>query len=196
MRIAAPSPTPDPAQFADFAASLRSWLVALLAWMVDVFDHIPKRGMVGAIFAHPLVAAAIATARRQVARDLRRTVAGLRLLLIAHAYCRVAPIVQRRAATNQRPRAAPPGFRLARPRAAALRQMIGDTLKDVHCGSLRQRAERLRDMLDNLEPLIAKVAARMARLLHRRAGPALVLIAAQETLRQLARYQPAFANTS
>jgi hypothetical protein len=175
----------DPAPLEAFRASMRDWLVGVLAWLVDHLSAAPKSGLRGAIIAHPLVAAAIAKARREVTADLRQSVRELRMLLIALAYARVAPIVHRRIATAPAHRGAPSGFRFSRHQSGVLRQVIGDALKGVHEGSLCERAKRLRDLLDNLDPLIARVAARMARMLHTGRGPALVLVCAEDAVRHL-----------
>jgi hypothetical protein len=55
-------------------------------------------------------------------------------------------------------------MRRARPRVRFYRRVTGGLFRDMHRGSLRQRAERLARILANLEPLMARTRKRIAAM--------------------------------
>ncbi len=179
MRIVA-QPRFDPAPLEAFGASMRAWLIQLLAWFCATIECLPPT-----LARRPEVRAALAMAKHHVRADLRESVRDLRKLLIAHAFIRLA--LPARRTRTQRPSSIRPGFRRAARRSTLVRRFVGNALAGIHDGGLRQRTERLGALLGNLEPLIARVHARMQEMLRKPIGVGLVLNTAYDALRSPAR---------
>lgn len=166
MRIAAPF-RPDLAPYEAFAASLRVWLVELLAWFAEALEPPASR--------RPSIAARIlAPFAPQIRADLRQVAFHLRRILFLMAFVRInLPAL---VARTKRPGGAPSGFRRSMP-IFALRQLTGDAFSGLNSGSLVARARRLKRMLDNPEPTIARIVAHLLRLLRRASSARLFAIA-------------------
>lgn len=169
MRYAA-KPRIDPAPLEAFRASLRDWLVSLLVWLVETFEPYAR--------ADTWIGKALIALKRELDLDLRGATRDLRMLLIAHAFARLpafaAPAFNGKG--GRRPANIAPHLRRTRESANLNRRFVGGALKGFNVGALRQRAERLKAALDQLEPLIEAVLAQMtAMYLHiRRARLVLV----------------------
>lgn len=145
----------DLAPLEAFRASLRLWLVETLVWLTSALEPALRHGR-----KHRWMRAALDSAQRQVDWELRETVRDLRALLIAQAYARLRLPVEPAFRRTSRPS----GLRRHVQRNSFLRKATATALKHVHAGSLRERAQRLRDMVDNTAPLIAEVHAHLTRL--------------------------------
>ncbi len=179
-----PRPITDTSTLDACAAPMQIWLVALLAWMSDVLD---RAGCPN----HPALRAALAFAKRHVGGLLRETGVDLRMLLIAYASARL-----HLRAPRQRATAHPSGLRQARVTSVTTRQLSACVLSGLHHGTLRERALRLQRHLNNIEPLVARIAARLAQMLRRRRPGALLLVLSHVALRASAPPAPAFADSS
>jgi hypothetical protein len=182
MRLVA-RPSIDLAPLEAFRASLRLWLVEILVWLAQFLaarSRAPK--WLRATFA----------AERELDRDLRATVRDLRLLLLAHAFAHMPALPT--PAYSRTPR--PSGIARHRQRNSFLRKVTATTLKHMHRGSLKQRAERLRSRLENPEPLFAEARAHMLRLFTDPRVPPLKLRITHDALRTQMQAAPAHADTS
>jgi hypothetical protein len=173
------------------AASLRGWLVLLMAWFCEVLDRLPPE-----VLNHPLFREARAIGKARLAADLRCAVRDLGHHLILHAGPRV-----RLARWRQRARlyinATPAGLRSAKRLGRVTRLFTRPALAGFNSGTLRQRAERLATALANLEPLIARVAKRMEAIWRYQRAPALILTASRDACVSRAEpLAPACADTS
>jgi hypothetical protein len=142
----------DLAPLEAFRASMRIWLVEILVWLAQFLSaksHAPQ-----------WLAEAFAAAERDLDRDLRDTVHDLRKMLLAHAWAHMPALPE--AAFHRTPR--PSGIARHAPRSSFLRKVTATALKHIHSGSLKQRAERLRALLENPEPLFAEARAHMLRM--------------------------------
>lgn len=176
--------------FAAVAASIGGWLSALLIWIFEVYESLPPQ-----VRQAPLIRAALQWAKARVAADLRRTARCVRLLIVAHAFARMR-------LTARPPRLGHPpstacGVRRARRAHYSVRRFVGGTLSGLHHGSLRERAETLQRALANLPALIERVLKRMYAMWRTRGEPALILVAALDVCRSIARARaPALVDTS
>ncbi|MDX2274411.1 MAG: hypothetical protein NW206_03085 [Hyphomonadaceae bacterium] len=143
----------DTAPLEAIRASLRGWLVEVLVWLSHVLAftraHAPG-------WADP----AIAAAERELDAELRDAVRDLRRLLVVHAYARMP--VSNEAAAKRTLR--PLSVKRRAENNSFLRQATATALDHMHVGTLAERAERLRDALENLEPLIVETLAHMTRM--------------------------------
>jgi hypothetical protein len=152
MRLVAP-PNVNITALEAHRASRARWLAAILAWLADVLAQFAP------LTAHcPLLREAAAAAKTKVARDLRRCVRSLRHIVtdLAFARMRLSPYRERERLYAGATRG---HARRARRRARFYRRTT--LFRDLHQGSLRQRAERLASLLANLEPLIAPTLKRL-----------------------------------
>jgi hypothetical protein len=184
MRLVA-KPSIDLAPLEAFRASMRLWLVEILVWLAHFLDAKTR--------APKWLAAAFAAAERELDRDLRDSVRDLRMLLLAHAFAHMPVLSQ--TAFNRTPR--PSGLRRHVSRNSFLRKVTATALKNIHSGSLKQRAERLRALLENPEPPFAEARAHMLRLFTDPRLPGLNLRIVNVAVRTLVRpAPPAPADTS
>ena len=141
MRYAAPLKF-DLTPYEAPAASLRDWLGHLTLWLVRLFA--PSK-------------CASAKTKRETIADLRETAWEVRRILLMQAVARVTahkgPVAR---STHQPARALP--------NRSKLRALIGNALPDLNAGTLDERAARLQQILDNPEPYIARIVARLCRV--------------------------------
>lgn len=128
-----------------FATSLRDWLFALAAWLIE---NLGERALPRGMRHH------LRTELVRAAFDLKRV-----LLLYVLADIRQRPPEPHRA----KPFVGPPGFRLAQPRASAVRFVTRGVFRGLNTGSLAQRIARLRDLFARREVWIARLKRRWAR---------------------------------
>jgi hypothetical protein len=142
-------------QVRQYASLARGWLGALLVWFCEIYDLLPppaKRW-------RPL-AERVAEIKAHITSELRRTARELRIVLIAGCG-RYARMPAKRTLHKSFPNAARRGQRMS-PRAFHFyRRVTAHVLRDLHRGSLRERAARLDAMFANLDQLCAAVAARL-----------------------------------
>lgn len=140
-------------------ASNALWLVGLLAWIADVLERYAPQ-----IARCPLLRAAAAAGKAIVTRDLRDGLRVLRTIVVAHAIARMrftGRRWQKRFAGSAR------GHALrARHGARLCRRATAHVLRDMHRGSLRQRAARLAACFNNIESLAARALKRL-NAMHR-----------------------------
>jgi hypothetical protein len=123
-------------------ASLRVWILDLVAAILDEFG---LRGRFGRALA------------REMRRKLREVQFDVKRAIVLLAMARVA-----------RPRALhrfhpPPGYCVRRFKPSALRLVTHGVFKRMRPGHLRTRIARLRDVLENVEVWIARLAKRLTR---------------------------------
>lgn len=147
MRIVA-RPVIDTTPLEAHRVSMRDWLVSLIAWLIETLSKTWLRDV-------------LTEAERDIDAELRHTTRELRALLVAHAFARLRPHKSHAGATRAHHRAqrVTPG--------AFIRKCTSPVLKHVHRGSISERSERLRQIIDNLEPLIDAVFAHMSRMFAR-----------------------------
>ncbi len=142
-------------QIRQYSALARGWLGALLVWFCEVYDRLPppaKRW-------RPL-AERVAEIKAHITSELRRTARELRIVLIAGCG-RYARMPAKRTLHTSYPNPARRGQRMS-PRAFYFkRRVTAHVLRDVHRGSLRERAARLDAMFANIDQLCAAVAQRL-----------------------------------
>jgi len=139
-------------------ASNVSWLAALLVWFADVLERYAPQ-----IARRLPLHEAAAISKRSVRRDLRHSVHELRALVVTSAIARMR-------FTHRRGQKLYPGQtrgHAVRARVERLfRNATAHILRDMHRGSLRQRAERLAACFNDLEPLIARALKRLNAMLR------------------------------
>ena len=168
MRYVAPSPRSDPARFDAARAELRSWSVTFLVWLCGVLDLAASK-------RHPRwVENLIAKAKRHARAELRSAARDLRMLLLAYAVARLPRHARVKAGPRRAP--IPYGCRRACYAGPPVRRIVGSTLAGLTQGTLRERAEHLRDLLHNPEPMIARILFRLLRLLGAEKLARLVLV--------------------
>jgi hypothetical protein len=182
MRLA-PQFRPDLTPYEAHAASLRLWLVEVLAWFLEILEQSQGSAVrrnsphAGLSLSKPSVAASIiAKFAQRIRQDLRQTAHDLRRILLMHAFVRIrlgAPMQR-----NTRPHGAPAGVRLQHSSSGG-RAFFSAVLRDLNQGSLLKRARRLKAILDDPEPYIARLVARLCKLIGRLRGASLVLAASQ-----------------
>jgi hypothetical protein len=190
MRLVA-QPVTDLRRIEAYTASLRGWLIALLAWFCDVVDTMPAWA-----WRNALVRDAYAAAKNRIAANLRREVRTLRAILFLRANAAFRPAAKRNP-IHKFTRGIRPGVRAGkRGRRHAWRLATAGVIAGMHEGPLRARIHRLRAMLDNPAPTIARILKRLPALWRypRRVG--LVLVASREPLVSLAPIAPAPADSS
>lgn len=166
MRNAAAQFSPDLTPLDAFTASMRVWLVDLLVWLTSAIDGLKSPTL------KAFAKGALKAFAPQIRVELRQTATELRGILFVQAVARLGlrPSAQRAAY----PCAAPAGFRLSRAQGR-VSQIVGATLGDLNAGTLRERAERLQHILENPEPHIARLVARLRRIICRAPRFTLVL---------------------
>lgn len=188
MRVVAPSNT-DLRPVEAVSASIRTWLIALLAWFCDVVDALPASAWRCAI-----VRDAYAASKRRIVAGLRRDTGALRKIIFLHAVARFTFATGRARTVTRGVRA---GLRAGRTPPPIWRIATAGIVASMHQGSLRDRAKRLRAMLDNPERLIARALKRLAALWRAPHGRRLVLTSARDACeRRAPQSAPAFANSS
>jgi hypothetical protein len=130
-------------------ASLKLWLADLALWLTEALSALGWRGLAAAW-------------KREMRAELLAAGFALRCAAMCAAHARLGPR-RRPIRRTPRPASAPRGFRARRVRGGALRMLTRAALRGLHAGNLRQRIARLRALLDNLEPAIARILKRIAR---------------------------------
>ena len=172
---------PDLAPYEAFAASLRVWLV-------DLLGALAKAG------ARSDTQRLVAQCTPRIRTNLRTAAVDLHRVLFLKAFVRLN--LRFGAKQTQRPANAPHGFRLQRT-PCGLRALLGSTLRELNAGSLQQRAERQREIIDNPEPLIARIVARLMRVIGRMRSSGLVLVTSpRELVEVMVVLAPSVADTS
>jgi len=191
MRLVAP-PAPDLRPVDACTASLRGWLIALLAWFCDVVDALPASAWRCAI-----VRDAYAAAKRRIAQDLRCSVGHLRRIVFLRAYASFRTTTGR-IQPHKFARGVRPGLRAGEKRRRyCFRAITAGVIAGMHEGSLRERVKRFRAMLDDPARLIARVLKRLHAIWRTPHGSGLVLVSAHDACESRApQSAPAFANSS
>ena len=147
MRIVA-RPVIDTTPLETHRVSMRDWLVSLIAALIEALSKTWACGL-------------FENAKRDIDAELRQTVRELRMLLVAHAFARLRPpkLSTGPSRAHLRARRVTHG--------AFIRKCTSPVLKHLHCGSIQDRSERLRHMIDNLDALIDAVFAHMSRMFAR-----------------------------
>ena len=171
-------------------ASLRLWLIAILQWFCEVHDRIPARWR-----RAPLVRDFLAASKRQITRDLRVTVACVRRMLLVKAYVRATIPADVVGIPRYRYRA-PPGVRRAPHRKNLARCVSAGLLAGVHYGTMRERAARLKAIIENHEALVMRALKRYSVMIRIFTPRALVQTFSREACVQLAAPAPLCADTS
>jgi hypothetical protein len=162
-------------------ASMRGWLIALLAWFCEVVDALPR-----AAWRCPLLRDAYAASKRAIAADLRRATRKVRKILFLRANDAFRATCARQG-IHRVPRGVRPGVRAGkRGRGQVWRRATAGIVAGMHHGSLRARIKRLRAMLDNTAPFVARVLKRLPALWRSPHGQGLVLTASREPHASLA----------
>ena len=177
MRIVA-RPAIDTTPLEAHRVSMRDWLVSLIAALIEALSKTWARGL-------------FENAERDIDAELRQTVRELRMLLVAHAFARLRP--PKHSAGPARPHLR--ARRLSH--GVFIRKCTSPVLKHLHRGSISERSEHLRALIDNLDPLIDSVFAHMQRMFARPriAGPQ-VRIAPAAPLANALSPAPLCADTS
>jgi hypothetical protein len=128
-----------------FTASLRDWLLALGAWLLENFG---ERVLPNAL-------------RRELRAELISAAYDIKRALLIYALKDARP--RRPERHRAKPFAGPPGFRLAQPRASTLRYVTRGVFRGLNTGSLAQRIARLRDLLARRDLWVARLKRRFAR---------------------------------
>lgn len=190
MRFVAPHIT-DHSLLEAASASIRSWLIAMLAWFCDVVDAMPARA-----WRYAIVRDAYAAAKQRIAATLRRDTHLLRKILFLHANARFR-FATGRVRVDRIHRGVRAGLRAGRRRPPIWRIVTAGAVTGMHQGSLHDRVQRLRAMLDNPERFIARVLKRLAAIWRVPHGRGLVLTSARDACESRApQSAPAFANSS
>lgn len=190
MRFVVP-PINDPSLLEAASASIRRWLIAMLAWFCDVVDAMPTRA-----WRYAIVRDAYAAAKQRIAKTLRRDTHVLRTILFLHANARFR-FATGRIRIDRIHRGVRGGLRAGRRRPPVWRTVTAGVVCGMHQGSLRARVQRLRAMLDNPERLIRRVLKRLAAIWRVPHGRGLVLTSAHDACENRApQSAPAFANSS
>jgi hypothetical protein len=172
-------------------ASIRGWLIALMAWFCDVVDALPCSA-----WRYPLVREAYAAAKLRIARTLRRDIGYLRQIIFLRAYAAFRETFGRNQA-RKIPANTPHGFRAGAPRRRAFyRAVTAGAVNRMSEGPLRRRIARLRAMLDCPEALVARVLKRLHAIWRHPHRRSLVLVAAFDACVSQVRLDQAAANTS
>ncbi len=191
MRLVAQPNRPNLAIVDAVTASLRSWLIALLAWFCDVVDALSAPAWRCAI-----VRDAYAAAKRRIAMNLRRATGEMRKIIFLHAHARFH-FATGRARVHRFTRGVRAGVRAGRDRPPIWRIATAGIITGMHEGTLRDRVKRLRAMLDHPERLIARALKRLAAIWRVPHGRSLVLVSAHDACESRApQSAPAFANSS
>lgn len=163
-------------------SSLRGWLLALLIWVREALELLPPEAQ-----RWPMLRDVLRLTKARISHDLRESVHLLGRVLFLHAMTRMdlsrSRIMQR---TIQR-------------RATGLIPMrrVMRVLAGMNLGSLEERAERLANALDNLEPLIARMLKHLQALWRCPRAPALIATPAPTPrMARIAPLPPALADTS
>ena len=175
MRLVAQSNRPNLAVVDAISASMRGWLIALLAWFCEVVDALP-----GAAWRCPLLREAYAASKRAIVADLRRATRDLRVILFLRAYDAFRPTGARQL-LHKFSRGVRPGVRAGkRARCRFWRLATAGVIAGMHHGSLRARINRVRAMLDTPAPFVARVLKRLNAIWRAPHGQGLVLTASRE----------------
>ncbi len=136
-----PKPTDQSALCAPALATLRAWVIGLLAWFCDLLDTLPP-----ALTRAAPVRAFVSARKAGIARDLRASVRHLGHALIILGTARMDFALRRRVQRSY------PGAK----RSRCSERHLTSALAGMNAGTLRQRAHRLAAALADLEPLIAR----------------------------------------
>lgn len=149
-------------------AALKSWLLEVLVWFVDVLDVLPPSAR-----AHPWVRNCIAAAKANISRDLRHSVRHFTGILITLG-CAEMDFAEKRRRDRSYPGHTARGLRLAK-RSSCVRP-LRRILAGMNEGPLRQRAAKLAAAIDNLDLHLARMLKRM-RLVWRLIRPCALILA-------------------
>lgn len=152
------------------SASIRGWLIALMAWFCDVVDALPASA-----WRFAIIRDAYAASKRRIAAGLRRDASVLRKIIFLYAHARFT-FATGRARTFTR--GVRPGLRAGRTAPPIWRTATAGIVTGMHQGALRDRVKRLRAMLENPERLIPRALKRLAAIWRVPHGRRLVLVAA------------------
>lgn len=155
MRSNIASIKPDRAKLDAAMASMRAWLVALAIWL----DRLASASRLPLLRA--LAEAALKRFGPHIRADLRASVTELERLLFVRALERV------RFSQPRRARGGPPGAISRIPARVLIRAAMPSEFKALKTGPLAERARLLRLVLDNPEPFIALIAARLHKVCGR-----------------------------
>jgi hypothetical protein len=191
MRLVAQPNRPNLAIIDAVTASMRGWLIALLAWFCEVVDALPR-----AAWRCPLLREAYAASKRAIAADLRRATGALRKILFLRANDAFRASCARQG-IHRVTRGVRPGVRAGkRARCRIWRLATTGIVAGMHHGSLRVRISRVRAMLDNPAPFVARVLKRLNAIWLTPRGQGLVLTASREPHASLAAPAPIAADSS
>jgi hypothetical protein len=137
------APAPEPICLDALTASVRLWLMRIIAAF-------------GELFAHGRIAA---TARLRVRFLVEYGERVVEAILFSRAFGRIT--LPPRPRTTERPRSCPHGFRRMHTRGGPLRRFARGAF--VRGGSLRQRALRLLRVLAESERIVARLVKRIVR---------------------------------
>jgi hypothetical protein len=180
MRLVA-QPVTDLRHVEACTASMRGWVIAVLAWFCEVIDTMPAWA-----WRYAIVRDAYAAAKRGIAANLRWSTHYLRLLIFLRAHAEFR-FTTGRIQPHKFARGARPGVRLgAKRRRHYFRAITAGVVANMHEGSLRDRAKRLNAMLNNPARLVARVLKRLHAIWRHPHGQGLVLTASRELCTSLA----------
>ena len=145
-------------------ASMRSWLLALMAWFIENVEQLA-----------PLLVLENEARRLtcEAQRLLRRATTALKDMVVLYAVHRLFAhglmskdlAAKQKTLAMRRPVSAPPGFRFQSGRASAHRRLLHAAFRGFHRGDFKTRVARLRRALDNLEFYIDLIFERARRRL-------------------------------
>jgi hypothetical protein len=171
-------------------APLRLWLVSILQWFCEVHDRIPARWR-----RAPFVRDFLAASKRKITRDLRMSVACVRRMLLVKAYVRATLPADFIGMPRYRYRA-PAAVRCAPHRKNLARCVSAGLLTGIHRGTVRERAARLKAIIDDHQALVMRALKRYIVMLRIFTPRALVQTFSREACVQLAAPALLCADTS
>jgi hypothetical protein len=189
MRLVAP-PNVNTEALEAYRASSARFLVTLLSRIGGVFEHFAP--LLGRI---PLLREAAADGKASAARSLRQCVRSLRHIVADLAFARMRLSPYRRIETR-RPGGTRGHARRSRRRIRFNKSCTASLFRDIHRGTLRQRAERLARLFANLEPLIARTLKRLSAMWRHWRTARRALVVKHDVCAGIELAAPAFTNTS
>lgn len=172
-------------------ASIQSWLLEFVVWFLDFIEALEP-----AVWRCRELRRVCAETKRMIVADLRRSTGSVRRMLVLRAIARFQ-FTTGRLAPFAIPRGVRAGIRAgSRGEGRIWRIASAGIVARMHDGSLRERAARLRKMLDNPAALIARILKKLYAIWRAPHGPGLVLVASREPCVRLAGYAPLCADSS
>jgi len=191
MRFVAPPAIQDLSPVDAVTAAILAWLIELAAWFCEAVDALPD-----AAWRCPLVRDAYAAAKRRIANGLRRCTGDLRKIIFLRAMNEFR-VTTGRIATHRIARGVRRGMRVSKAGGRHIwRLATAGVVSGMHEGSLRDRIERFRKMLENPAAFVARVLKRLYVIWRAPHGAGLVLTASRETCVSPAAHAPRCADTS